>query len=433
MISLHTTVALAAILIATAKAATPTTSYLPQSSPTWLPSFPAPSGVITSWPPASTAAADLPSGALPTFTPITGYPEMGVPVANASSDPNVIAVYNVINWNMVPNAPVTANITSGPSGDPYCWCYVPPDIYFCPTPYTWGLTYDDGPMYYYPFTAENTPWAEPNLYDYLLNHNNQKANLFYIGYKLIGATSAAQRGLNDGHTICVHTWSHPHMTTLDNYQVIAEFYYSLRVIKEVLGITPKCWRPPYGDVDDRIRSIAWQMGLRTIIWDLDTNDWQIYSDSQGPAAPDPISYTTANDTVAGWMANRENGNDTAHGHITLEHELSNSTITLAEFWLPTIQTLYKTIPATACNNIAQPYWEENFIYPIQGDVAYSTNGTATPNVKAPSYGNFTNSTSTSTSGSSTSPNAKGNSGSSSFQALTASTLVLIAAGIAFAI
>ncbi|KAF9374180.1 hypothetical protein BGX21_004194, partial [Mortierella sp. AD011] len=79
------------------------------------------------------------------------------------------------------------------------------------------------------------------------------------------------------------------------------------------------------------------------------------------------------------------GKDNVHGHITLEHELSNSTITLAEFWLPIIQKNYQTMPATACNNIAQPYWEESFVYPIQGSVAVSTNGSAT-GVNAPTTG-----------------------------------------------
>lgn len=61
------------------------------------------------------------------------------------------------------------------------------------------------------------------------------------------------------------------MTTKSNVDVVAEFYWTLRAIKEATGVTPKCWRPPYGDVDDRVRAIAWQMGMRTIIWDEDTN------------------------------------------------------------------------------------------------------------------------------------------------------------------
>ncbi|KAF8981142.1 hypothetical protein BGZ46_003196 [Entomortierella lignicola] len=356
MISLQYAAVLATALIATVNAATPTSSYLPQTSPAYLPKFPTPAGVITSWPPASNYV--IPSGPLSTATfNLTGYPAMNEVVKNAATDPNIVPIMSIIDWTKVPNAsPTNATTVKDPS-DPYCWwtyggCvtpkinYIPPDIYICETPGTWGLTYDDGPMYYYPVTPENSKWAEPNLYDFLLNHDNQKANLFYISSKILNAPAAAQRGLNDGHQICVHTWSHPAMTTLTNAEVVAEFYYSLRMIKEVLGITPKCWRPPYGDVDDRVRAIAWQMGMRTIIWDEDTNDWNINGDQVAPG-PGAITYETANNTVNGWIQQRESGNDTKTGHVVLEHELSNATITLTEFWLPTIQKLFKTMPATA--------------------------------------------------------------------------------------
>lgn len=65
------------------------------------------------------------------------------------------------------------------------------------------------------------------------------------------------------------------MTSLSNQEIVAEFYWTSKAIKEVLGITPKCWRPPYGDVDDRVRAIAWLMGMRTIHWDQDSNDWNM--------------------------------------------------------------------------------------------------------------------------------------------------------------
>jgi peptidoglycan/xylan/chitin deacetylase (PgdA/CDA1 family) len=51
----------------------------------------------------------------------------------------------------------------------------------------------------------------------------------------------------------------------------------MNAIKLAVGVTPKCWRPPYGDVDDRIRSIANALGLETILWQYDSNDWQVGS------------------------------------------------------------------------------------------------------------------------------------------------------------
>ena len=34
-------------------------------------------------------------------------------------------------------------------------------------------------------------------------------------------------------------------------------------------------QPPFGDVDDRIRAIAHGLGLRTILWQYDSQDWQV--------------------------------------------------------------------------------------------------------------------------------------------------------------
>lgn len=51
-----------------------------------------------------------------------------------------------------------------------------------------------------------------------------------------------------GHEISVHTWSHRHLTSLTNAQIVAELGWTRRAIKTVLGVTPTTMRPPYGDI-----------------------------------------------------------------------------------------------------------------------------------------------------------------------------------------
>ena len=60
------------------------------------------------------------------------------------------------------------------------------------------------------------------------------------------------------------------MTSFSNADAFAELYYSSKIIKDILGVTPQCWRPPYGDVDNRIRTIAAGLNLTTIVWSEDT-------------------------------------------------------------------------------------------------------------------------------------------------------------------
>ncbi|KAI9280122.1 hypothetical protein BY458DRAFT_531942 [Sporodiniella umbellata] len=359
---------------------TSTTSGPPaQKSPLYLSSIVPLSGNVQSYP---MGKSNIPTGALPSISfTSTGYPT-GWKTPPTDS-PEVKAAVASIDWGLVPNAPVRKANSKGDLSmtgydsqkDPDCWwsasgCVqsknpvIPPDYYRCPNVGEWGLTYDDGPL-----TSEGGVWAEPHLYDFLAAHN-QKAGLFYIGSNVITAPAAAQRGLANGHTICVHTWSHPAMTSLQNEAVVAELYWTLRAIKEVTGITTKCWRPPYGDVDDRVRAIAWQMGLSTVLWDEDTDDWNMPGDGGGNLAP-----STVDGYFEKWIAARKNGTDSATGHVILQHELNNSTVSMAEKWLPQIQEVFKVMPWNQCFNITQPYWETQFVYPA-ADGTVPTNTTS---------------------------------------------------------
>jgi peptidoglycan/xylan/chitin deacetylase (PgdA/CDA1 family) len=54
------------------------------------------------------------------------------------------------------------------------------------------------------------------------------------------------------------------MLTTD--QVVAELGWARKAIKDVLGVTPTLMRPPYGDIDDRVRAISLAMGMVPVIW-----------------------------------------------------------------------------------------------------------------------------------------------------------------------
>jgi peptidoglycan/xylan/chitin deacetylase (PgdA/CDA1 family) len=98
------------------------------------------------------------------------------------------------------------------------------------------------------------------------------------------------------------------MTSLTNEQAFAELYFSKKLIHDVLGVTVTCWRPPYGDVDDRIRFIANELGMKTIIWDHDTFDWEWTQ--------------TGVKTVEENYNKLLNTSFDSHGTIVLSHEVS---------------------------------------------------------------------------------------------------------------
>ena len=68
--------------------------------------------------------------------------------------------------------------------------------------------------------------------------------------------------------LAVHTWTHPYMTTLTDSQVLAELGWTMQIIHDSTGgRIPRFFRPPYGDIDNRIRAIAQEVfGMTAVIW-----------------------------------------------------------------------------------------------------------------------------------------------------------------------
>ena len=176
--------------------------------------------------------------------------------------------------------------------------------------------------------------------------------MFYIGSNVLDWPYQAQRGIVDGHDICVHTWSHHYTTTLTNEQVFAELYYTAKAIKQVVGITPTCWRPPYGDVDDRVRAIAYGLGLRTILWEADTDDWNIIP--AGTQSTQQIDQNYQN------IFNKAG----SESPIVLTHEIVLQTMEEFQKMYPQLKQAYKNVvPLTACQNVTKPYPDSDITYP----------------------------------------------------------------------
>jgi len=106
------------------------------------------------------------------------------------------------------------------------------------------------------------------LYSFLQS-NNVKATHFFIGVNIIMNPQEFLIAVNvNEDDIAVHTWTHPHMTTLSNEDVVAQLAWSMELIHNSTGgRVPRFWRPPYGDTDVRVSAIAKEvLGLTTILW-----------------------------------------------------------------------------------------------------------------------------------------------------------------------
>ncbi|THH15586.1 hypothetical protein EW146_g4923 [Bondarzewia mesenterica] len=231
-----------------------------------------------------------------------------------------------------------------------------PDVSSVPEPKTMGYGFDDGPN-----CTHNA------FYDYLQSQN-QKATMFFIGSNVMDWPLEAQRALADGHEICVRMKTHGHIAI----DAFAELYYTMQAIKLVTGVTPTCWRPPFGDVDDRIRAIANALGLQTIIWKFDSNDWR---NGVGGVTPQDVD----NNYMA-FINNASTGKFDTQGGIMLTHELNNFTMSEAVKFYPQLKSAFSyLVPVGVALNKTQPYVETNYSLPtfeqyIAGTI--STNGSS---------------------------------------------------------
>jgi len=150
------------------------------------------------------------------------------------------------------------------------------------------------------------------------------------------------------------------MTTLTNEELIAEFGWTRLLFQNVIGVTPKFWRPPYGDVDDRVRAVAAAMGLTTTIWTrisptstFDTEDYEIAGDT-----------VSASEVLANWDIISQNATQIDTGFILLEHDLFQQTVDIATgYILPDALALneFNIVPVIECLNmpLGNAYLETN--------------------------------------------------------------------------
>jgi len=166
---------------------------------------------------------------------------------------------------------------------------------------------------------------------------NLKTTFFVVGSRALSFPALLQEEYMGQHQIAVHTWSHPALTTQSTESVIAELGWSKKIIKDVLGVTPIYFRPPYGDIDDRVRAIAKAMGLIPIMWTrisptatFDTGDYNV--------AGGTISVSQV---LNNWEHIIGNASVIDTGFIVLEHDLFPQTVEIATGYI---------LPAGLANN-----------------------------------------------------------------------------------
>ncbi|PPR00737.1 hypothetical protein CVT24_000943 [Panaeolus cyanescens] len=346
----------------------------------------------------------------PVGNAVASFPTIWQPATIMPSDTNAQAKWESIKQyipDIAPKGNTDGNFDGVvyPADDPDCWwtatkCVtpkaqgIPADIAIMPEPRTLGYGFDDGPN-----CTHNA------FYDYLKSQN-QKATMFFIGSNVMNWPLEAQRAITDGHEVCVHTWSHHYLTAMESEDVFAELYYTsshqacgwshtnmlqgkeclqpldrnVPHLADAFLSSNRFYQPPFGDIDDRVRAIANALGLRTVLWKYDSDDWQVGTPTSPTATPQDIdaNYQRMIDDA------QKGAFDTA-GTIILAHELNDFTMQEAIKFYPKLKAAFAHIvPIAVGLNITHPYVEGNTTFPtfeqyITGSMTLSTNFTIANN------------------------------------------------------
>ena len=160
-----------------------------------------------------------------------------------------------------------AGVDAGDAGDPL----------FGRDPGVVYLTFDDGPHQLF----------TPILLD-LLDKHGARATFFLLGRNLAArwGSDEVQDLLNRGHAVGNHTTHHRKLTEQHPWSVAADLEGASLLLADRTGFRPSCWRAPYGDRNDVVRSVASSLGMTHVGWTADPQEWR------DPWVPVVVDYLT---------------------------------------------------------------------------------------------------------------------------------------------
>ncbi len=162
--------------------------------------------------------------------------------------------------------PRNVSLGCGKNGAPAPWPSAITSGAYRSAPNEVALTFDDGP----------TPYSTPAILS-VLEQTGTPATMFVEGQYVSSWPDLLRREWGDGIAIGVHTWDHPVMTGISPSDQLWQLASTLDAIHNTLG-AGTCvwfWRPPYGAYDAQVLQSAAELGLTTVTWNDDPQDWSL--------------------------------------------------------------------------------------------------------------------------------------------------------------
>lgn len=136
------------------------------------------------------------------------------------------------------------------------------------------LTFDDGPH----------PEGTPAVLD-VLRRFNARAVFFVVGHRIPRAPHLLRTILDEGHTLGNHSFAHPLGRQFGMRRYMRDVSQCQDVVADLTGVRPALFRPPLGHLSAASVVGPRLLGLRPVLWSIDSGDWQLRQpeDVAGPA------------------------------------------------------------------------------------------------------------------------------------------------------
>ncbi|TVZ04506.1 polysaccharide deacetylase family protein [Trebonia kvetii] len=209
-------------------------------------------------------------------------------------------------------APAATHLVSaGCTAAPYGANFYAPDL----GAKTVALTFDDGP-------GPSTPGILA-----VLREHGVPATFLNIGQNAAAYPALVREEASHGFLVGNHTWNHPNMPGLSAAAQAVEMDEASAEQEKLIGWGPCVFRPPYGNYNATLLSLAQQRGMAVWMWSVDTEDWK----ADGSAASSWVNRIIS-------LAESEGGGQ-LHPVVLMHNAPSGDPATVAA--LPTIISYFR--------------------------------------------------------------------------------------------
>ncbi|OLS41006.1 polysaccharide deacetylase family protein [Bacillus sp. MRMR6] len=125
-----------------------------------------------------------------------------------------------------------------------------------------ALTFDDGP----------DTLVTAAIID-ILEEYEVTGNFFFVGENAEKYPEVVKKAYDKGNLVLSHSYHHIDLAKLEIQEVQKEIEMAEEAIEKIIGQKPAMIRPPFGETNNDVATVAMKNDYQIVLWSIDTLDW----------------------------------------------------------------------------------------------------------------------------------------------------------------